>query len=48
MARELRQRAVRSIRRVPAFERVLDDYIARELEYDAETNHGASMGAIFP
>jgi predicted secreted Zn-dependent protease len=31
-----------------AFERVLDDYIARELEYDAETNHGASMGAVFP
>jgi predicted secreted Zn-dependent protease len=30
------------------FERILDDYIAREVQYDEDTAHGASMGAVFP
>ncbi len=31
-----------------AFQGILNDYIAREITYDDETNHGATMGAIFP
>jgi predicted secreted Zn-dependent protease len=31
-----------------AFDAILDDYLAREIEYDTETGHGATMGAIFP
>jgi predicted secreted Zn-dependent protease len=31
-----------------AFQSILDDYVAREITYDEETNHGATMGAIFP
>jgi predicted secreted Zn-dependent protease len=31
-----------------AFQSILDDYIAREIAYDEETNHGATMGAVFP
>jgi predicted secreted Zn-dependent protease len=30
------------------FDLVLADCRARELKYDADTNHGATMGAIFP
>lgn len=31
-----------------AFQSILDDYVAREITYDEETNHGATMGAVFP
>jgi predicted secreted Zn-dependent protease len=31
-----------------AFQSILDDYVAREIAYDEETNHGATMGAVFP
>jgi predicted secreted Zn-dependent protease len=31
-----------------AFQRILDDYVAREVAYDEATNHGATMGAVFP
>jgi predicted secreted Zn-dependent protease len=31
-----------------AFDAILDDYRAREIAYDDETDHGATMGAIFP
>jgi predicted secreted Zn-dependent protease len=31
-----------------AFTLVLDEYRARELQYDESTNHGATMGAVFP
>lgn len=30
------------------FQRILADYVAREIAYDEATNHGATMGAIFP
>lgn len=30
------------------FSAILDDYLAREIQYDTETNHGATMGAVFP
>lgn len=31
-----------------AFQRIVADYQAREVKYDADTNHGATMGAVFP
>ncbi|HEY3500822.1 MAG TPA: DUF922 domain-containing protein [Polyangiaceae bacterium] len=31
-----------------AFGAILDDYLEREIRYDVETNHGATMGATFP
>jgi predicted secreted Zn-dependent protease len=31
-----------------AFSSILSDYIALEIEYDQTTNHGATMGAVFP
>jgi hypothetical protein len=30
------------------FDGILADCRAREVSYDTDTNHGASMGAIFP
>jgi predicted secreted Zn-dependent protease len=30
------------------FDTVLATYLAEEVEYDLETNHGATMGAVFP
>jgi predicted secreted Zn-dependent protease len=31
-----------------AFQSILDDYTAREIDYDNDTQHGATMGATFP
>jgi predicted secreted Zn-dependent protease len=28
--------------------KILDEYRARDVEYDAETNHGITQGAVFP
>jgi predicted secreted Zn-dependent protease len=31
-----------------AFADILDEYNLLDIQYDAETNHGATMGAVFP
>jgi predicted secreted Zn-dependent protease len=31
-----------------AFSRILDEYNQLDVQYDADTNHGATMGAVFP
>ncbi len=31
-----------------AFDAILSDYQTRDAEYDADTSHGATMGAVFP
>jgi len=31
-----------------AFQSIIDEYAALEVAYDDETNHGATMGAVFP
>jgi predicted secreted Zn-dependent protease len=39
---------LQQVRASLAFDEILDGYIAEEIQYDADTNHGATQGAIFP